>query len=127
MTEAELSKAVEIVRDRLYYVALRAVPRDRATAHFFSIDDDLVYWNFFLDFGPLNMGQLYRFCQILSSKLHDKVGGWPSSISSVQCAYVCMGGAGGWTGFSRCTLPSFRVQPCQRLWLLPCEQRVLQL
>ena len=50
MTEAELSKAVEIVRDRLYYVALRAVPRDRATAHFFSIDDDLVYWNFFLDF-----------------------------------------------------------------------------
>ena len=73
MTDAELAKAVEIVRDRLYYVPLRVAPRDRATVHFFSIDDDLVYWNFFLDFGPLNMGQLYRFCQILSSKLHDKV------------------------------------------------------
>lgn len=27
----------------------------------FCIDSALVYWNFFLDFGPLNLGQLYRF------------------------------------------------------------------
>ena len=40
-----------------------------ATAHFFSIDSTLVYWNFFLDFGPLNLGQLYRFCSTLNSKL----------------------------------------------------------
>jgi cell division cycle 14 len=30
-----------------------------------------VYWNFFLDFGPLNFGQLYRFCEILNNKLTD--------------------------------------------------------
>lgn len=39
--------------------------------HFFSIDQELVYWNFFLDFGPLNLGQLYRFCEKLNSKLQD--------------------------------------------------------
>jgi len=39
--------------------------------HYFSIDSELVYWNFFLDFGPLNLGQLYRFCEKLNSKLND--------------------------------------------------------
>ena len=39
--------------------------------HFFSIDQELVYWNFFSDFGPLNLGQLYRFCQKLNNKLND--------------------------------------------------------
>lgn len=39
--------------------------------HFFSIDSELVYWNFFLDFGPLNLGQLFRFCQKLNAKLQD--------------------------------------------------------
>ena len=28
-----------------------------------------MYWNFFLDFGPLNLGQLYRFCTKLNAKL----------------------------------------------------------
>lgn len=35
----------------------------------FSIDATLVYWNFFLDFGPLNLGQLYRFTTQLNDKL----------------------------------------------------------
>lgn len=72
MTDAELAGAAEFVRDRVYYVALRGRPRERADAHFFSTDDTLVYWNFFLDFGPLNLGQLYRFCQMLNNKLRDK-------------------------------------------------------
>jgi cell division cycle 14 len=58
-------------QDRLYYVALRALPKETASAHFFNIDNDLVYWNFFLDFGPLNLGQLYRFCALLNNKLQD--------------------------------------------------------
>ena len=73
MSDMELAKAVEFIRDRLYYVTLRTAPRDRPGAHFFCIDDELVYWNFFLDFGPLNLGQTYRFCQMLSRKLHAKV------------------------------------------------------
>jgi cell division cycle 14 len=46
--------------------------------HFFNIDNELVYWNFFLDFGPLNLGQLTRFCQ----KLNDKLAKFP-----VVCFY----------------------------------------
>jgi cell division cycle 14 len=30
-----------------------------------------VYWNFFLDFGPLNLGQLYRFTIRLNQLLQD--------------------------------------------------------
>ena len=37
--------------------------------HYFSIDNELVYWNFFLDFGPLNLGHLYRFCELVHMKL----------------------------------------------------------
>lgn len=37
--------------------------------HYFSIDNELVYWNFFLDFGPLNLAQLYRFCTKMNQKL----------------------------------------------------------
>jgi cell division cycle 14 len=46
-------------------------PRNVTTKHFFSIDTELVYWNFYLDFGPLNLGQLYRFCEKLNKKLDD--------------------------------------------------------
>jgi len=33
------------------------------------MDNELVYWNFFLDFGPLNLGQLTRFSFRLNEKL----------------------------------------------------------
>jgi Dual specificity protein phosphatase, N-terminal half len=49
--------------------------------HFFCIDNELVYWNFFLDFGPLNLGQLFRFCK----KLNDKLRKFPA-----VCFYSCI-------------------------------------
>jgi cell division cycle 14 len=60
-------------QDRLYYCALKAPPSNnkillrhprtnkKVPTICFNIDDELIYWNFFLDFGPLNLGQLYRF------------------------------------------------------------------
>ena len=54
---SELRNAVEIIKDRLYYCALRSFPTRRSDLTFFSTDNELVYWNFFLDFGPLNLGQ----------------------------------------------------------------------
>mmetsp|Transcript_15358 Transcript_15358/g.48972 ORF Transcript_15358/g.48972 Transcript_15358/m.48972 type:complete len:456 (-) Transcript_15358:223-1590(-) len=69
--EADLRQAVEFIPGRLYYVALRNKPHKQRKAAFFSIDEELVYWNFFLDFGPLNLGQLFRFCQILRELLDD--------------------------------------------------------
>eukprot|EP00980_Cylindrotheca_fusiformis_P025787 scaffold14608_cov102-Cylindrotheca_fusiformis.AAC.6 len=67
-----LRGAVEILPDLLYYCALKNPPSTskillknkhnrKVPVISFCIDDTLVYWNFFLDFGPLNLGQLYRF------------------------------------------------------------------
>jgi len=79
-------------QERLYYAALSKLPpshnilasiprRDKDKSktekkqiHFFCIDNELVYWNFFLDFGPLNLGQLTRFCK----KLNDKLRKFPA-------------------------------------------------
>mmetsp|Transcript_5925 Transcript_5925/g.9869 ORF Transcript_5925/g.9869 Transcript_5925/m.9869 type:complete len:468 (-) Transcript_5925:274-1677(-) len=71
-----LKNAVEVLSDRLYYIALKNAPPSRTITrhgkplHFFQIDSELLYWNFFLDFGPLNLGQLYRFSTKLN-KLMD--------------------------------------------------------
>mmetsp|Transcript_29081 Transcript_29081/g.42822 ORF Transcript_29081/g.42822 Transcript_29081/m.42822 type:complete len:560 (-) Transcript_29081:451-2130(-) len=74
-----LRGAVQIVEDQLYYVALKSHPRsdvrssntNKSIIHYFHIDTELVYWNFFLDFGPLNLGQLYRFASTLNEKLQQ--------------------------------------------------------
>jgi cell division cycle 14 len=75
MSERELRQAIEILPDRLYYVPLSAQPSGQAVSrgdrHFFSIDQEFIYWNFFLDFGPLNLGHVYRFCMMLNKKLSD--------------------------------------------------------
>ena len=61
--------AHEIIPNRLYYVALTRKPQDTSQALYFTTDNTLVYWNFFLDFGPLNLGQTYRFCELLNRVL----------------------------------------------------------
>ncbi|KAL7535315.1 hypothetical protein ACHAWF_005128, partial [Thalassiosira exigua] len=58
------------------------IRRRRPPIHYFSIDEELVYWNFFLDFGPLNLGQLHRFCSKLNDKLSD-----PRYRNHVVCYY----------------------------------------
>ena len=46
--------------------------RNGRELYYFSIDKEFVYWNFFLDFGPLNLGHLYRFCAKLNRLLVEK-------------------------------------------------------
>lgn len=66
-----LKNSFEIIPGKLYYVPVTSKPEKRPDKHFFCIDKDLIYWNFFLDFGPLNLGHLYRYCQLLNNKLSD--------------------------------------------------------
>lgn len=63
--------ASEYIADRLYFVTLKTAVRPKSTpnTHYFSIDDELVYENFYADFGPLNLSLLYRYCQKLNRKL----------------------------------------------------------
>mmetsp|Transcript_2059 Transcript_2059/g.2504 ORF Transcript_2059/g.2504 Transcript_2059/m.2504 type:complete len:634 (-) Transcript_2059:61-1962(-) len=83
---------VEIMKDRLYYAVYKDgqppttnrrntaslmdpsvwLVRNGKPIYFFSIDYELLYWNFFLDFGPLNLGQLFRFSKKLNTILEKK-------------------------------------------------------
>nr|XP_015223761.1 PREDICTED: dual specificity protein phosphatase CDC14B isoform X4 [Lepisosteus oculatus] len=61
--------AIEFIKDQLYFVILQQKPKSTAERHFFCIDDELSYENFYADFGPLNLAMLYRFCCKLNKKL----------------------------------------------------------
>jgi len=66
------SKKVEIVKDRLYWLSDAKTPRGEGQAFFFCIDEDLVYQPFFKDFGPLNLGNTYRFVTELDKLMTNK-------------------------------------------------------
>jgi hypothetical protein len=44
-------------------------PRSNATTHFFCVDEEFQYENFYADFGPLNLAMLYRYSCKLNKKL----------------------------------------------------------
>ncbi|KGL76613.1 Dual specificity protein phosphatase CDC14A, partial [Tinamus guttatus] len=55
--------------DRLYFATLRNKPKNTVNTHYFCTDEELVYENFYGDFGPLNLAMLYRYCCKLNKKL----------------------------------------------------------
>ncbi|XP_076352940.1 dual specificity protein phosphatase CDC14C-like isoform X1 [Tachypleus tridentatus] len=61
----------EYIKDRLYFATLKSTvkPKSTTSVHYFSIDDELTYESFYSDFGPLNLGMLYRYCCKLNKKL----------------------------------------------------------
>lgn len=72
-SEWDLSDAVELVPNRLYWITLNStsMPRNTSRSHYFSVDRALVYEPFFHDFGPLHLGHTYRYCKMLDDKLKD--------------------------------------------------------
>jgi cell division cycle 14 len=76
----DLLNAQQIIQSKLMFMVVKCRPKkneksaasDKVNRHFFSIDSTLRYEPFFLDFGPLNLGCLYRFCMLLNHKLHDE-------------------------------------------------------
>ncbi|XP_055542735.1 tyrosine-protein phosphatase cdc-14 isoform X2 [Wyeomyia smithii] len=73
LNNENIQSASEIVENRLYFVAFKKEfkPRGTSNTHYFTIDDELVYENFYNDFGPLNICMLYRYCQLLNEKLRS--------------------------------------------------------
>ncbi|XP_059170917.1 dual specificity protein phosphatase CDC14A-like isoform X1 [Physella acuta] len=61
--------ASEFIKDRLYFASLRTKPKSTAHTHYFCVDEELVYENFYADFGPVNLGLLYRYCCKVNKKL----------------------------------------------------------
>ncbi|XP_052759097.1 dual specificity protein phosphatase CDC14A-like [Galleria mellonella] len=61
----------EYIKNVLYFATVRQgkMLKNTAEIHYFCIDNDLVYENYYSDFGPLNLGCVYKYCKILSDKL----------------------------------------------------------
>ncbi|XP_063392629.1 tyrosine-protein phosphatase cdc-14-like [Cydia fagiglandana] len=61
----------EYIKNILYFAILRQDRgiKSRPDIHYFSIDKELVYENYFSDFGPVNLGCVYKYCKLLSEKL----------------------------------------------------------
>jgi len=68
---ANRTKSLEFVKDRLYLAVTNSQPRSTATKHYFCIDKFLVYQNFYADFGPLNLAHLVDYCRLLEALLSD--------------------------------------------------------
>ncbi|XP_057318083.1 dual specificity protein phosphatase CDC14B isoform X2 [Microplitis mediator] len=70
-SDSLLMCATELIKDRFYFVTLQADVKPKSTldTHYFSIDDELIYENFYADFGPLNLAMLYRYCMKVDKKL----------------------------------------------------------
>lgn len=65
------TKAIEIIKDKLYWISDKTPPKNQSNSFFFNIDTDLVYEPFFADFGPLDLGKTYRFITELEKLLQD--------------------------------------------------------
>ncbi|XP_044588872.1 dual specificity protein phosphatase CDC14C-like, partial [Cotesia glomerata] len=70
----DINHVAEYIDNKFYFAILtegKNLPKSIADVHFFSIDDELIYQNFFNDFGPLNLSCLYKYCWKVSKKLNN--------------------------------------------------------
>ncbi|CAG9796149.1 unnamed protein product [Diatraea saccharalis] len=63
--------STEIIKDRLYFATLKTgyKPKPTRNSKYFHIEDDIVYENFYFDFGPYHLCHLYQFCKKLNEEL----------------------------------------------------------
>lgn len=57
--------------DRLYFATLKTgyKPKPTRNSKYFHIEDEIVYENFYFDFGPYHLCHLYQFCNKLTEEL----------------------------------------------------------
>ncbi|KAG9014961.1 cell division control protein 14 [Tulasnella sp. JGI-2019a] len=60
------------IRSKTRYHGQTPTSDENATYYWFTIDDDLPYLSFFEDWGPLNLGQVYKACILIHELLEDK-------------------------------------------------------
>ncbi|KAG7296985.1 hypothetical protein JYU34_019904 [Plutella xylostella] len=65
--------STEIIKDRLYFATLKTGYKPKATRNskYFHIEDEIVYENFYFDFGPYHLCHLYQFCVKLNKELEE--------------------------------------------------------
>lgn len=80
-----LGSAKEFIKDRLYFTSLQREPPHYPNVRFFTIDNSLVYLNFYSDFGPSNLSHVIRFTNILNEMLAN-----PLNQNKKICVYSSM-------------------------------------
>lgn len=103
-----IDNTIEFLKGRVYLGAYDYAPKDSDDLVFFTVEDAIFYNSFHLDFGPLNIGHLYRFAVIFHEILNDQENAdksvvFYSSTSSRQranaacllCCYMVL--VQGWT------------------------------
>jgi cell division cycle 14 len=55
------SRRVEIIPSKLYWISDTVVPSGYTDSFYFCVDKDLIYEPFNKDFGPLNLGNIFKF------------------------------------------------------------------
>ena len=70
----ELEKDMFWIIDRLSLVFTDGVPTTDLDAVYFCLDTAIQYHSFCDDFGPMNLGAIYRFCLLVDKQLHDFPG-----------------------------------------------------
>lgn len=70
---ADIMFMSEYIKNVLYFATVKHGKelKNTAEAHYFCIDNELIYENYYNDFGPLNLGCVYRYCRILNEKLKE--------------------------------------------------------
>lgn len=87
---------IEIIKDKLFWVADSRPPQNIENAYFFNIDDvsnfafnllqDLTYSPFNKDFGPLNLSMVHRYCRELAKLLNGNQFQGPTRIYHYTCS-----------------------------------------
>ncbi|XP_054290563.1 dual specificity protein phosphatase CDC14A-like [Macrosteles quadrilineatus] len=74
----------EFIKDRLYFATFRnKTHRNTTGVHYFTVDDELVYNNYYGDFGPLSLSSVVRFLNKVNFKLKS-----PSLASKILVQYT---------------------------------------
>uniref|UniRef100_A0A0X3P5E0 protein-tyrosine-phosphatase n=2 Tax=Schistocephalus solidus TaxID=70667 RepID=A0A0X3P5E0_SCHSO len=72
-----------ILKDRFYFAAAHRLPPSSISVCTFSTDDEIIYENFYADFGPFNLAQLCRYCKRLDRKLKS------ATLSKMKVVHIC--------------------------------------
>lgn len=65
------ANSILIYIDKLYWISDSKPPQNFKNAFFFNIDNDLTYFPFNKDFGPLNLAMVHRYSRELARLLRD--------------------------------------------------------
>lgn len=69
----EIEYSTEIIKNRLYFAVTyedrTIVLKNTNDIFYFNVDEELIYYNYYYDFGPLNLSCLYKYCCKLNSYL----------------------------------------------------------